>query len=85
MKKRLLACTAVLCAILFSLTVAHAEVIPHATANCKYISYMENWYIHDDSMPIDKLYKVFVYMYPSLNCTGQAFGPSTYYYHNYFF
>ena len=59
--------------------------IDHATANCKYISYMENWYIHDDSMPIDKLYKVFVYMYPSLNCTGQAFGPSTYYYHNYFF
>lgn len=30
MKKRLLACTAVLCAILFSLTVAHAEVTPHA-------------------------------------------------------
>lgn len=30
MKKRLLACTAILCAILFSLTVAHAEVTPHA-------------------------------------------------------
>ena len=30
MKKRLLACTAVLCAILFSLIVAHAAVTPHA-------------------------------------------------------
>lgn len=33
MKKRLLACTAMLCAILFSLTVAHAAVTPHANPN----------------------------------------------------
>ena len=30
MRKKLLACTAVLCAILFSLTVAHAAVVPYA-------------------------------------------------------
>lgn len=30
-RKKLLACTAVLCAILFSLTVAHAAVVPYAT------------------------------------------------------
>lgn len=31
MRKKLLACTVVLCAILFSLTVAHAAVVPYAT------------------------------------------------------
>lgn len=33
MRKKLLACTAMLCAILFSLTVVHAAVTPHATPN----------------------------------------------------
>ena len=31
MRRKLLACTAMLCAILFSLTVVHAAVTPHAT------------------------------------------------------
>ncbi len=33
MKKRLLTCTAILCAILFSLSVTHAAVVPYATPN----------------------------------------------------